>query len=234
MTDVNWVDYTLRKSRRAKRVILNVSVTSGLEVVVPWGFDDRRLPDVIESKRPWIERSLRRVEGNRKLLTPEHIPLQAVGKVWEVQYRPNGQTRVSTREAADDLLMVRGDISDVYRVAAALKRWLHRKAIAQLVPWLRDVSDETKIPYRSAMVRGQKTLWASCSSRHNVSLNRNLLFLPNHLVRHVFLHELSHVERLDHSARFWYLLERLEPNYKSLEAELKQAGDFVPAWAHAD
>ena len=233
MADPDRLDYTLRESRRAKRVILNVSDASGLEVVVPWGFDHRRLPAIIESKRAWIERTLRKVEETRQLLTPDHIPLQAVGKEWEVQYRSSGQARVSAREAADNLILVQGDISDVHRGADALKRWLHRKAIAQLVPWLRDVSHESNIPFTRAMVRGQRTRWASCSSQQTVSLNRNLLFLPNHLVRHVFLHELSHVKHLNHSPRFWHLLQRLEPDYKGLETELKQAGDFVPAWAHS-
>ena len=234
MADADWMDYTLRKSRRAKRVILNVSVTSGLEIVVPRGFDLSRLPGVMESKRPWIERTLRRMEETRKFLTPVHIPLQAVGKEWEVQYHPSGQARVSAREAGDNLILVRGDISDVYRGAAALKRWLHRKAIAQLIPWLRNVSNENKIPFKGAMVRGQRTRWASCSSRHIVSLNRNLLFLPSHLVSHVFLHELCHTKHLNHSPRFWHLLQRLEPDYRRFETELKQADGLVPAWAHAD
>ena len=233
MADTARLDYTLRESRRAKRVILNVSITSGLEVVVPQGFDRRRLPEIIDSKREWIERTLRKVGETRQSLTPAHIPLRAVGKEWEVQYRPNGHAGVSAREAADNLILVRGDTSDVYSGAAALKRWLHRKAIAQLVPWLRSVSCESKIPFKRAMVRGQRTRWASCSSQQTVSLNRNLLFLPNHLVRHVFLHELSHVKHLNHSPRFWHLLQRLEPDYKGLETELKQAGDFVPAWAHS-
>ena len=231
MAGADWVDYSLRESRRAKRVILNVSVTSGLEVVVPWGFDLRRLPGVIESKRPWIERTLRRVEETRQFLTPVHIPLQAVGNEWEVQYHPSGQATVSARESADNLILVRGDISDVYRGAAALKRWLHRKAIAQLIPWLRSVSNENEIPFNGATVRRQRTRWASCSSRHIVSLNRNLLFLPNRLVTHVFLHELCHTKHLDHSPKFWHLLRRLEPDCKKLETELKEADGYVPAWA---
>ena len=234
MSDADWVDYTLRESRRAKRVILNVSVASGLEIVVPWGFDRRRLPGVIESKRAWIERSLRRVEETRRFLTPVRIPLQAVGREWEVRYQPGGRAGVSARESGENLILVRGDISDVYMGAAALKRWLHRKALAQLVPWLRNVSHESKIPFKRAMVRGQRTRWASCSSRQTVSMNRNLLFLPNHLVRHVFLHELSHTEHLDHSPRFWNLLGRLEPDYRSLETELQSADGYVPAWARAD
>jgi predicted metal-dependent hydrolase len=234
MADTDPVDYTLRESRRAKRVILNISVRSGLEIVVPRGFDHRRLPGIIDSKRAWIERTLKGAEETRKSLTPFHIPLRAVGKEWEVQYHPSEQASVSAREAADNLILVRGDVSDVYGGAAALKRWLHRKAIAQLIPWLRSVSTESEIQFKSAMVRGQRTRWASCSSRQTVSLNRNLLFLPDHLVRHVFLHELCHTEHLNHSPRFWQFLQRLEPDYKSLEAELKSAGDYVPAWAHAD
>ena len=58
------------------------------------------------------------------------------------------------------------------------------------------------------MVRGQRPRCASCSSRQTVSLNRNLLFLPNHLVRHILLHKLCHAEHLNHSPRFWLPIAR--------------------------
>jgi predicted metal-dependent hydrolase len=61
-------------------------------------------------------------------------------------------------------------------------------------------------------------------------LNRSLLFLPPPLVRHVFLHELCHVKRLDHSPVFWRILQEMEPNSKALEAEIKKADKYVPPW----
>ena len=55
------IEYTLRESHRAKRVILRVGV-KGLEVVVPRRFGRRQLPDIIEDHRDWIEKELQRIQ----------------------------------------------------------------------------------------------------------------------------------------------------------------------------
>jgi hypothetical protein len=100
----------------------------------------------------------------------------------------------------------------------------------QLIPWLRQTSQEIKLPFNRAAVRGQKTLWASCSSKSNISLNFKLLFLPPHLVRYVFIHELCHTIHLNHSRKFWALVAEKEPNYRQYDAELNKAWVYIPEW----
>jgi predicted metal-dependent hydrolase len=60
------------------------------------------------------------------------------------------------------------------------------------------------------------------------------MFLPHHLVRYVFLHELAHTEEMNHSRRYWMLLESLEPNYLALDRELRGAWRLVPEWIPVD
>ena len=115
-------------------------------------------------------------------------------------------------------------------VGSILTQWLHLKAHAHLLPWLKEVSQEVDIPFQKATVRGQTTRWASCSKIGNISLNRSLLFLPKHLVRHVFLHELCHIKVLYHSPEFWNLFHQLEPTCKDLEFDVRKANRHVPPW----
>jgi predicted metal-dependent hydrolase len=56
------------------------------------------------------------------------------------------------------------------------------------------------------------------------------LFLPADLVDHVLLHELAHTRHLNHSQRFWRLLARLDPDWRSHHARLRDARQCVPAW----
>ena len=49
-------EYTVRESDRARRVSLRMHRESGLEIVVPRGFDHRHLPRVLDSHSGWIER----------------------------------------------------------------------------------------------------------------------------------------------------------------------------------
>lgn len=229
---VQQIDYTLRESHRAKRVILKVGV-DGLEVVVPWRFGKRRLPGILEANREWIEKELQRIKESPALSVPEHIDLNAIDERWQVNYqiRPTLDGRFSVEESASNRLLVEGDVDDIRGVSSVLTRWLHLKARAHLVPWLNEISREVDIPFQKATIRGQSTRWASCSKSGNLSLNRSLLLLPKHLVRHVFLHELCHIRELNHSPHFWKLLNQLEPDCKGLEAEVRKANRHVPRWA---
>ena len=224
-------DYTVRESLRARRVILKVGV-KGLEVVVPRRFSKRRLPGILEANRQWIEKELQRLKESPSLVAPGCINLKAIDERWQVDYQsnPTSDYRFSVKEYPSNRLLVEGDVDDVSGVCSIFTRWLHLKAHAHLIPWLEEVSREFDIPFQKATVRGQTTRWASCSKLGNISVNRSLLFLPEHLVRHVFLHELCHIRELNHSPNFWRLLHQLEPAYKDLEVEVRKANRYVPPW----
>jgi predicted metal-dependent hydrolase len=223
------IEYAIRVSHRAKRVVLKVGA-NGLEVVIPRRFAKRRLPEIVEANRAWIELELQKVKEAPPPTAPDNIDLGAIGEPWEVKYAPKTETRMLAKEDGPLSLLIEGDTEDIFQVSAVLIRWLHLKAHAHLVPWLREVSQEVGIPYGKASVRGQTTRWASCSKSGNISLNRSLLFLPPRLVRHVFLHELCHIKELNHAQEFWSLLEQLEPESKTLESEVRRASRYTPQW----
>jgi len=63
--------------------------------------------------------------------------------------------------------------------------------------------------------------WGSCSSRGDLRLNWRLLQAPPHIINYVICHELAHLKEMNHSARFWAIVEQLFPDYKRAEKELK-------------
>ena len=140
---------------------------------------------------------------------------------------------MSCREQPNHWLLVQGCIEETDACQDVLKQWLNHKGYQHLVPWLEATSQVCQLPFRKAFVKGQKTLWGSCSNQKNINLNRKLLFLPKPLVRYVFVHELCHTLELNHSAKFWQLVGEQEPQYKQLDADLKQAWQFVPTWAES-
>jgi predicted metal-dependent hydrolase len=70
-------------------------------------------------------------------------------------------------------------------------------------------------------LRKQKSIWGSCSAKNNISLNVNLAYLENDLIDYVILHELAHTKVKNHSRKFWDELERVLPNSKDLNRQLK-------------
>lgn len=76
-------------------------------------------------------------------------------------------------------------------------------------------------PIRSVNLKYNHSNWGSCSSTGNVNLSTRLLFAPRSVQDYVILHELTHLIEMNHSDRFWALVERFMPNYREAEKWLK-------------
>ncbi len=228
--------YTVRVSARARRVRLTMSF-DGLVVVVPRGFDRRRVPGMVAEKQRWIERTAARLEERRRHLEavhpagpPDRLRLEAIGEEWAIVYRPAEVPYVSLVEDGVQRLLLSGATDNAGACRDVLCRWLRRKAEGDLVPWLREVATEHGFRFSRAAVRSQRTRWASYSSRGTVSLNLKLLFLPPDHVRYVLLHELCHSVHPNHSAAFWDFLEQRVRGARRTDRELRSAWRYVPPW----
>lgn len=231
------VAYHVRVSSRAKHPRLKMSAREGLVVVVPDGFDEARIPSLVEGKREWINRSEERLRAQLKFLVPqppglppERISLRAIGQEWSVAYRQTKATGVTAVERRGQQLLAYGDIDEIDRVVDALRRWLARKTREHVAPWLTTLGNDQGLHVGGVAIRSQRTRWASCSAKGVINLNVRLLFLPQELVRYALLHELTHIREMNHSRRYWALLESIEPNYRALDSELRAGWRLVPEW----
>lgn len=234
------IPYPVRESARAKRVSIKVFPEGRVEIVVPVGFDRQQLAALVQSREAWIRKTLSSLVQTQQALPgalteprPEQISLRAIGEDWAVSYDRTAYRQALCREIAPQHLCLSQSDESIALEQGLLRQWLDRKAKYHLPNWLRQVSHEVALPCRRISIRWQKTLWASCSHKHNISLNAKLLFLPPPIVRYVFIHELCHTVHLNHSARFWALVHTKDPDYKQHDRALKNAWQLIPSWVDA-
>jgi predicted metal-dependent hydrolase len=230
--------YRVRVNRNARSVRLRITSQRGLEVTVPRRFAASRISALLERERSWIREALERVEARRQLLEitdpwrlPAAITLPALGASWSVGLRPSKTRNATVRELDSQRLLILGATHDDGACRKALARWLIRKARLHLVPALHATSVTLGVRYRRAAIRRQRTRWASCSSHGTISLSANLMFLPPGIVDYVLMHELCHLREMNHSKRFWRLVELHSPDYRKLDAELRRLRKAIPRWA---
>ncbi len=229
--------FAVRRSSRARRIRLSVTVHDGLVVTLPVGIPLAEAERAVRDRAEWARRHLAATAQRRDALAahpedllPDAVELAVFGETWSLALRESPATGVRARHDGAALVLT-GDVDDAAACLDALRRWRDRTARERLPHLLAEVSSACGIGYARVTVRGQRTRWGSCSSRGSISLNRNLVFLPEHLVRYVMLHELVHVREPNHSLRFWSLLATLHPGAGSARVEMRDAARYVPAWA---
>jgi predicted metal-dependent hydrolase len=228
---------SVRVSPRAKGIVLRMLPGQGLEVVTPAGVPVQFLAQAVEARRGWIARMFDRlaaeggVPGEAPALPrPERLVLTAFGRQWRLAYLAKDRPGCALAQRGPGELVVSGTVGDPAAVAAALAGFCRERAGELLRPALAAASRETGLSYTAVTIRAQRTRWGSCTARGRISLNYTIAFLPWELCRLVLVHELCHTVELNHSPRFWAVLDRHVPGCRELDARLNAARHYLPLW----
>lgn len=219
--------FAVRISPRARRLTARVHVGGRVEIVVPVGVNAHTVRDFVQRFTPWIDR---KVAAMQSFAAPsEPVPAMVefafTQEKFAVDWRRGARRRL---EQTADRIMVQAP--DERGARALLQRWLKRAAYQRLAPRLLQLAQELNYSVARVSIRCQRTRWGSCSTRGTVSLNCSLLFLTLDVVRYLFAHELAHTKHMNHSASFWRLVEKIEPDYRRLDRDLLAGWRTVPGW----
>ena len=80
------------------------------------------------------------------------------------------------------------------------------------------------LKYIRKTITGAKTRFGSCSSKGNVFFSYRLMLYPEAARDYVVVHELAHLLEMNHSKRFYGIIERYMPDYKDRKKILKNGG----------
>ena len=182
------ISYRIRRSGRARYARIDVG-GDGVEVVVPDRFPLREVEPFVQQKRPWIERTLRRMAESHAELPPAR--LEDGGEVPYLGERLALRVRVERGRRRPHVAR-RGGALHVAVAApgrelllAALERWYRRRARAEVGKRLDRACAAAGSGYRSLQIRSQRSRWASCSSSGAMSFNWRLLLAPAEVLDYV-------------------------------------------------
>lgn len=224
--------WRVRASARARRLAVRVLPGGLVEIVVPRGTRPRTVESFVARHRRWIERTVdlyRPADAQAVSAVPAEIRFAATGARYAIRFIEDGgppRLRVS-----GDALELSGSAARSALLRHALQRFAMREAHAALGPWLARLSAASGLAYQRLQIRRQRTRWGSCSRSGTISLNACLLFQPPDVANYLLIHELAHTRHMNHSRRFWRLVESMEPRWRELDAALTRGWREVPAWA---
>jgi predicted metal-dependent hydrolase len=204
-----------------------VHIGGRVEIVVPEGVTPKVVRDFVQRFTPWIDRKVAAMQclAQPEADVPTAVEFALTGERFDVEW--HGAARSAVKHAGHRLILHSPDAGGA---RLQLQGWLKRAAGERLAPRLLRLADDLNYAVARVAIRCQRTRWGSCSTRGTVSLNCSLVFLRPEVVRYLFVHELAHTRHMNHSANFWRLVERLEPDYRGLDRELLAGWRTVPAW----
>jgi predicted metal-dependent hydrolase len=222
---VSSVPYRIRRSDRARHARILVG-GDGVEVVVPRRFPLRQVEPFVEEKRPWIERTLRRMRESEAEYPPARLEdggeLPYLGERLGLRVRvERSRSRPHAARRADGLSVALPPGGSLRQV---VEGWYRRRAREEVSTRLDAAVARAGASYTSIQIRGQRTRWASCSTSGAMSFNWRLLLAPAEILDYVVEHEVAHLQVHDHSRRFWDLLAARCPDWREHERWLRRHG----------
>ena len=125
----------------------------------------------------------------------------------------------SNRETIREKLPVKDPATQ--RARDMKKKILAKKAREYLPYRLEFWAKKYGYSYEKVRLSHAGTRWGSCSSNKTISLNIGLMNVPEILRDYVILHELAHLNHMDHSEEFWHEVREHDPRFKEHRKKLK-------------
>ena len=213
----------VRVNQRAKSLVFRTK-SDAIYVSVPSGTTMKEIKQAVENLRGKLLASRRRlnrplIDLNYKIDT-EFFKLSLVSGDKE-QFLANsrlGFMQIICPPTAD---FTDENLQDWLR--KVIEESMRRNAKSILPPRLERLSKQCGLSYTSVKINSSQGRWGSCSGRKDINLSYYLVLLPSHLIDYVLLHELCHTREMNHSERFWALLNQLtEGKALALREELNK------------
>lgn len=220
------VEITLERRRDTRFGITGKKVTLRLPVGVQPDFIQRQLADL----QIWVQEAFLKKPALREPFLKKNYQTGDVLTVGERRYVLDVSIEERSSHAGkligDTIHLQLSSKSTPAHQIKAIKTLLSRVVAGDFYPEVRrrvlDWNDRTfRQHIKSINLKYNHSNWGSCSAHSNVNLSTRLLFAPRDVQDYVILHELAHLVEMNHSDRFWALVERYMPDYEEKERWLK-------------
>lgn len=205
--------YQILRSKR-KTMVVHVQHDT-VEVRAPQFVSDTQIQEFVVKHTQWITRKL----AEKSQHNSQRLRLQDQAKIF---YK--GQSlRLRLFARSDEAIEISSTEFHIYAkrldersVSAVLQRWLVAQAKAVLPERTRALAAHFKVEskLKAVVFRKTKTKWGHCTSSGRIQFNWLIMLAPDAIIDYMICHEVSHLLVMNHSAKFWMLVESVCPDYR--------------------
>ena len=211
--------YKIVRSNR-KTMAIHVTKAAEVEVRAPFHVKDKEIKAFVNQKQDWIHKHLIKIkeaqEKRQAFVISYGSPLRLVGKEYILRERAgngagfDGQCFYLPANLSDD--MIKQALIQVYVQLAKQILTSRTKEYAKITGWT-----PTWVKVNHA-----KTRWGSCCIKGHINYSWRLIMAPEEVIDYVVVHELAHLQEMNHSPKYWAEVASVMPDYKERQKKLKE------------
>ena len=223
------VAYRIRKSHRAKNIRMTFVDGDSLAVILPYKCRVQKAELALFENKNWILRKIKEMRTKSRIPPPfllnDGAQLPVLDKAYPLSitvqnknarwYFQNNRLNITTSQVTPSI------------ISRGVVHWYRTMALLFLEDRVPYWAEKINVSPKNIRAKNQHTLWGSCSKRANLNFNWRILLLSNQAADYLIIHELSHLKEMNHSPKFWQLVQKYCPEYKTIKAELKHKNTWL-------
>lgn len=228
-----FINYSIKRTKPKKSISIKIKYPDTVEVLSPSYVSDKEIHNLVLSKSNWIFNKLKEFENKKvkevNLSFEDNSKLPFLGENYILNIIKSNQIINCKLEFdKNKFIAYVPTFMSVDKQNKELKRlfieWLIWYGTVIVNERINIYSKKLNVSYKSFKVKDQKSTWGTCSSLGNIYINYKILLAPIDIVDYVVVHELCHLREMNHSNKFWSLVQSIIPDYIIKKNWLKENG----------
>ena len=209
----------IRENR--KTLAIKINEKGELVVKAPKHLSISKINNFIESKKQWINKKIELVKNrnNNLELFNEYKFIYLLGKKYNICY--DNIKKIHINEEYQQIVLPNNKLDKEKTKLIIIK--LYKELAKKIIPdQFEKYINIFKKEVKSLKIVNSKTKWGSCDSENRLEFNWRTIILGENLIEYIFIHEFCHLIELNHSKKFWKIVESYIPNYLERKEKIKK------------
>lgn len=209
-------DAIIKTNRRS----ISITISKAGEVIVhaPKRLPIEKIMSFVIDKESWILKKQKEIKStlinNNDLLN--YKAFNFCGK----KYLPCEVHGIKKIELSSTNLLVPENL-EKKELLLKIEKWYIKMAKLILGERLEYFANLMQLDYNTLSISNSKNRWGSCDINGNIKLNYRVIMLPHKLIDYIIIHELAHLIEMNHSKKFYNIIECIMPDYSTYRKQLK-------------
>lgn len=208
---------------RSKRRTISIEISNKAELIVraPYFLNKNDINNFVEEKRNWIQKKISEVSNKQFQKKRFSIgeKFLFLGKEYPMEIHKTEKYAIFFQI---DKFVIAEDCIENARDYFII--WYKNQALIIFQERINQYASKLRLNYSSLKLSSASKRWGSCSSRKSINLNWRLIMAPLEVIDYVIIHELAHTKEMNHSSKFWKIVEKEMPDYNKHRKWLKDNG----------